>query len=245
MARFSGQTVVVTGAARGIGAGVAEHFAQHGAYVIGVDLRDGIVEKFDTLPGHGHLGIVADLTTHEDIAKVTAQVLNSGTPQVLVNSAGVGLTSPGADLTPELWEKTMAVNLTAAFFMAQAVGTHMLEAGYGRIINIASQAAELGLEQHAAYSASKAGMLGFTRVLAVEWGKHGVTVNAVSPTVVGTEMALSHWAGERGEAARAEIPTGRFAQVDEVAELVGYLAGPQAGMLNGANLPIDGGRSVI
>jgi len=108
---------------------------------------------------------------------------------ILVNNAGVALLERAEDLTVGAWDRTFAVNLRGAFLMSQAVGTHMLRAGSGKIINIASQAATVALMGHAAYCASKAGLLGLTRVLAYEWAGRGVTVNAISPTVVMTTSA--------------------------------------------------------
>ncbi len=245
-AEFAGQVAVVTGAASGIGYAIAQHLAERGARLAGVDVRAEVSEHMDELPGEGHWGIIVDLTEPGAAERVATDIVAElGVPAILVNSAGIGRMDQAVSLSPEIWHQTLAVNLSASFFMAQAVGRLMVEAGYGRIINIASQAAELGLKGHAAYSASKAGVLGFTRVLAVEWARSGVTVNAVSPTIVATALGKRVWAGEAGEKAREEIPAGRFAEPEEVAGLVGYLAGKRAGMVNGENLVIDGARSVI
>jgi D-threitol dehydrogenase (NAD+) len=121
----------------------------------------------------------------------------------------------------------------------------MLAAGYGRIVNLASQAASVALPEHVAYCASKAGVLGLTRVLALEWGPRGVTVNAMSPTVVMTDLGRAVWAGEKGEAAKAAIPTGRFAEPEEIAGLAVYLASEAAAMVNGADYRIDGGFTIV
>ncbi|HIW98660.1 MAG TPA: D-threitol dehydrogenase [Candidatus Nesterenkonia stercoripullorum] len=244
--RFTDRTVVITGAGQGIGWAVAEHFAAEGARVVGVDVAESIAERMSELPGAGHIGIRQDLTSPTAAEDVMRDVDSSTDgASVLVNSAGVGLIAPAGELSAETWTTTIAVNLSASFFMAQAAGRRMVERGFGRVVNISSQAAELGLAGHAAYSASKAGVLGFTRVMAVEWAGSGVTVNAVSPTIVGTELGKRVWSGERGEAARAEIPAGRFAEPEEVAALVGFVASAEAAMITGENIRIDGGRSVI
>ena len=120
----------------------------------------------------------------------------------------------------------------------------MLESRGGRIGMMASQAALVALDGHAAYSASKAGVLGMMRVMALEWAGRGVTVNAISPTVVETRMAVIDWSGEKGQRARAEIPVGRFARPREIAFAALYLASEAAAMINGANLVIDGGFTI-
>lgn len=243
---FTGQCAVVTGAANGIGHAIATHLAERGANIVGIDRGDELAERIEQLPGNGHCAIGADLTEDGAAERAVHAVKHQfGTAQILVNSAGIGRMDEARTLAADIWHQTLAVNLTASFFMAQAFGRTMVEAGYGRIITIASQAAELGLPGHAAYSASKAGVLGFTRVLAVEWARLGVTVNAVSPTIVATDLGKRVWQGEMGEKAKNEIPAGRFAEPEEVAALVGYLSSGAAAMVNGENVILDGARSVI
>jgi NAD(P)-dependent dehydrogenase (short-subunit alcohol dehydrogenase family) len=120
----------------------------------------------------------------------------------------------------------------------------MLEAGRGKIINIASQAATVALKYHVAYCASKAGMLGLTRVLAYEWAGRGVTVNAISPTVVMTELGRRAWEGPKGDAMKATIPVGRFAEPEEIAATALFLASEASNMINGANILVDGGYTI-
>ncbi|WP_138443919.1 GolD/DthD family dehydrogenase [Sinomonas susongensis] len=244
--RFAERIAVVTGAASGIGRTVAHHFAERGARVVGVDLMDQVEEVMAELPGSGHRGIRKDLTS-PDAASQVMQVVQeeAGTPHILVNSAGIALLDPATEVPAERWQATIDVNLSASFYMAQAAGRLMLEAGYGRIINLASQAAVVGLDQHAAYCASKAAIVGLTRVLSLEWARRGVTVNAVSPTVVETPLGLKAWAGEKGERAKAQIPVGRFAQPEEVAALIAFLASDQAAMITGENVLIDGGFTSV
>lgn len=243
---FTEKIAVVTGAASGIGLTVARHFAERGARVIGVDLAERVVDLMADLPGSGHLGIAKDLTAPAAAGQVFEAVLAMvGTPHILVNSAGIALLDPATDVSAERWQSTIDVNLSASFYMAQAAGRLMLEAGYGRIINLASQAAVVGLDQHAAYCASKAAIVGLTRVLSLEWARRGVTVNAVSPTVVETPLGLKAWAGEKGEKAKAQIPVGRFAQPEEVAALIAFLASDAAAMITGENVLIDGGFTSV
>lgn len=243
---FAGRIAVITGAASGIGLAVARHLAERGARIVGVDLNDEVHEVVHGLPGEGHRGIVKDLTRPTSATEAIDETVDAvGTPHILVNSAGLALLDPALEVPPDRWQLTLDVNLSGTFYMAQAAGRVMTEAGYGRIINLASQAAVVGLDEHAAYCASKAAVVGLTRVLAREWGRKGVTVNAVSPTVVETPLGKAAWAGEKGEKARQEIPVGRFAHPEEVASLIAYLAGEDTAMITGTNQMIDGGFTAV
>lgn len=243
--RDNSQVAIVTGAASGIGLTVAKRLAADGVRIAGVDRDQKVAERMAELPGE-HIGVVADLTDPNSAASAVRETVESlGGPTILVNSAGVALIDPALEVSPERWKVTLDVNLSGSFYMAQAAGAKMVERGYGRIINLASQAAVVALPGHAAYAATKAGILGLTRVLAREWAEHGVTVNAVSPTIVETPLGKEVWSREKGEAARAEIPVGRFAQPEEIADLIVFLAGEKSAMITGENIMIDGGRSII
>ncbi|MBJ2142144.1 D-threitol dehydrogenase [Delftia acidovorans] len=244
---FDGRTALVTGGAGGIGLAIARQLAEGGARVVLVDLeRQALDVAAASLaePRH-HLALAVDVTRPEDVEKAVATVLEAtGRIDILVNSAGVALLEPAGEVSEAAWERTLAVNLTAPLLLAQAVAPAMRRQRHGRIINLASQASVVALRRHAAYCASKAGLVGLTRVLALEWATDGITVNAISPTVVDTPLGRKAWAGQVGEAMRALIPTGRFAQPEEVARLAVFLAGTYAGMLTGENIVIDGGYSI-
>lgn len=246
MSGITGRVAVITGAASGIGLSVAQLFAERGAHVVGVDLAEAVNASVASLPGSGHHAIVADLTATGAADVVAEQaVAAAGGIDILVNCAGIARLAPALEVEDADWDAVLAVNLTASFRMARAAGRVMNAAGYGRIVTIASQAALIALDQHVAYSASKAGILGMTKVLAREWAPHGVTVNAISPTVVDTPLAQLAWAGERGEAFRKLIPVGRFAQPHEVAALIAFLADEDAAMITGENVVIDGGYTAV
>ena len=239
---FTSQVVLVTGGAAGIGQAVAAVFAERGARLALLD-RDAAVEATaGALPGTGHLALVVDVTDTAALQQAVATVLERlGRIDVLVNNAGIVRLAPADSLSALDWDLTMAVNLRAPFVLSQIVGRHMLERGSGRIVNLASQAGLVAIDGHLAYCASKAAIISLTKVLALEWGPRGITVNAISPTVVETELCKKAWAGEVGEAMKQLIPRRRFAQPAEIAMAALYLSSGAAGMVNGENLVVDGG----
>lgn len=241
---FTDAVVVVTGAAAGIGRKTAELFAEAGATLALIDRSQSVTEVASSL-GSKHGGWIVDVTDAESITAAAGEILTRfGHVDMLVNNAGIGPLAPAENFPLETWDKTIAVNLTGPFLVARVFAPGMLARKSGRIINLASQAAVIGIEGHLAYCASKAGIIGMTNCMALEWGPMGVTVNAISPTVVETELGLSGWAGETGARARAAIPTRRFAKPAEIASAIMYLASTEAAMINGANMMIDGGYTI-
>lgn len=242
---FTGKAALVTGGAAGIGAAIAEALAARGARVAIVDMDPATPDAARALPPGGHVACVADITRPGEAGRVVAEAVNAlGRLDILVNSAGIVRLAAAEAATDEDWDLTMAVNLRAPFVMARAAFPALRDAGAGRIINLASQAAFVALDRHLAYCTSKAGLLGTTKVLALEWAAHGITVNAISPTVVETALGRKAWAGEVGEAMKRKIPTGRFAQPEEIALAALFLASGAAGMITGANLVVDGGYTI-
>ncbi|GHC15671.1 GolD/DthD family dehydrogenase [Aidingimonas halophila] len=238
---FSHRVVLITGAANGIGKAMATRFAECGASLVLVDRSDAVVELARSL-GQAHMGAVADVTDEAACESLFEEIdQRFGRLDILVNNAGIGPLEAAESMSSDLWDATQAVNLRGVFLYSRAAGRRMLDQGSGRIINLASQAASVGLEGHLAYCTSKSGVLGLTRTLALEWGPRGITVNAVSPTVVDTELGRYGWAGEKGERMRGLIPTRRFADPDEIVAAIQYLAADEAAMINGADLRIDGG----
>jgi NAD(P)-dependent dehydrogenase (short-subunit alcohol dehydrogenase family) len=175
---------------------------------------------------------------------VAAVIKDFGRIDILVNSAGIARLAPAEDLSLEHWDSTIAINLKGTFLMCQTVGRHMLGAGRGVIINMASQAASVAIEEHVAYCASKFGVVGITKVLATEWAGRGVRVNSISPTVVLTDLGIKAWDNPKGDALKKLIPTGRFAYPAEIAACAVFLASGAAAMVNGADLVIDGGYTI-
>lgn len=242
---LDGKVAVITGAASGIGSAIADMFAANGARVAVLDmLEDKSQEKASELGG-GASAFTVNVTDSGSVNDaVSAAHQHFGRIDILVNSAGVVALAPAEDVTDSDWDKQISVNLTGTFNVARAVGKVMLEQGSGKIINLASQAGSIALDQHAAYCASKWGVIGLTKVLASEWAGRGVTVNSISPTVVLTELGKKAWAGDKGEAMKKLIPTGRFALPEEIAASALFLASSLSDMINGADLIIDGGYTI-
>ena len=241
---FSDKVVLITGAASGIGKATAELFGERGAQLAFID-KSPHIESVASALGPRARSWQADITQEAEVVRIVGEIAATfGRIDVLINNAGVGGIWPAEATTATDWSQVISINLTGQYFVARETAKHMLSAGAGRIVMMASQAALIGLEGHAAYAASKAGLLGMLRSMAVEWGPRGVTVNAISPTVVDTEMTAIYWGGEKGERARAEIPVGRFVKPREIAYAAMFLSSDAAAMINGANLPVDGGNTI-
>jgi len=239
---FSNKVVIVTGAATGIGRATAELFAERGARLALLDRDPAIEQVAQELKCKGW---VVDISVAQQISEVVEAVAaHFGRIDVLINNAGIAITAPAEELSVEAWDKTMEINLRGQFLLAKSVAPHMFKNAWGRVVTLSSQAALIGIDGHTAYSASKAGVIGMSQCLALEWGPRGVTSNTISPTVVETEMGQKGWAGEIGVRARAQIPTRRFALPEEIGLAALFLASDAAAMINGANLVVDGGYTV-
>ncbi|MFT4148892.1 MAG: SDR family oxidoreductase [Paracoccaceae bacterium] len=239
---FKELTVLVTGAAGGIGRAMAEGFAAAGARLALVDVNDAAPLAAEL--GTDHRAWRLDLGDPAAIARVVPEIGKAMGIDILINNAGLGIIFPGEEMRLADWDATMAINLRAPWLMAAAALPWLKRSGRGRVVNISSQAGVIAINEHAAYGASKAGLNLLTKVLAVEWARFGITVNAIAPTVVETPMALVGWAGEKGEQARRDIPVGRFAKPAEIAAAARYLASSDAGIVTGEVLMADGGYSV-
>jgi len=243
---LAGQVAVVTGASMGIGYGLAKAVAAAGARVAVVarsqNRLDALVAEIVSAGGEA-AAFALDVRDIAAISTVFDAIRSRfGQIDILVNNAGLGDNHPAEAVTEADWDAMMNVNLKGAFFVAQAAGRIMLAQGHGRIVNMSSQASSVGIRDHAVYCATKGGMDQFTRVLALEWGHRGVTVNAVAPTFIytpGTAERLDRPDYLKGVLDR--IPIGRVGTIVDVAGAVIYLASPAGGMVNGHVLQVDGG----
>lgn len=249
MSYFDGKHAVVTGGGSGIGAAIAASLVGAGAAVTIMGRNDDKLRK--VADDIGAAREVADVTDREQVAAAFASaVKNNGCVDILVNNAGMAQAVPFAKMQDELWDQTIAVNLTGVYNCTRAVTESMLAAGAGRIVNIASTAARTGFAYVAAYCAAKHGVLGLTRSLALEFAKKGITVNAVCPGYTNTDMVESAVenviakTGRTREQALAEIlksnPQGRLVEPEEVADAVIWLCRQQS--VTGQAIAVDGGE---
>jgi len=241
---LAGKVAVVTGGASGIGSAIVDAFAAKGATVVVLDRAMQAAQR-KVSQGSAAAAVECDVTLEQSVANaITAVSAQFDRIDILVNSAGIAVTDAAEDLTIDSWDRTMAVNLRGAFLVSQEVGRIMLAQGSGTVISLASQAATIALPGHLAYCASKSGLVGLTKVLALEWAGRGVTANTISPTVVMTPLARELWDNPDGEALKAQIPTHRFAEPEEIAAVAVFLASDAAKMINGVDLLVDGGYTI-
>ncbi len=240
-----GKVAIVTGGGSGIGRETAKLLAERNARVVIFDVQDDIETVAGNI-GAGIRGVKVDVVNvAEAQGAVDAVAQEYGGIDILHNIAGLGHGEFAENVTEQDWDRLMAVNLKGLFFMAQAVGRHMISSNRGgKIINMASQAGVVGLEKHVLYGATKAAVINITKTLANEWGKHAINVNAIAPTVVLTPMAAAYWKGEVAEEFLKTVPIGRFAQPEEIAAMALYLSAPVSDMLSGETIVIDGGFTI-
>jgi 3-oxoacyl-[acyl-carrier protein] reductase len=232
---FSGRVALVTGGASGIGAATAARLRESGAEVA----------VFDREPVEGYVSVTGDLASSADVNAAVAQVENDlGRIDVLINSAGVpGESLRTMDVSDEEWQRVFAINTNGTFFMCRAVLPGMIERGYGRIVLVASIAGKEGNPMAAAYSASKAAVIGMTKSIGKDVAKSGVLVNCIAPAVIETPI-LTGLSQHHIDYMVERIPLGRMGKADEVAALACFLASDDLSFSTGATYDISGGRAV-
>jgi len=248
--KLANKVAIVTGGGQGIGKAVCLAFAQEGADVVVADLRGRPAEdvsKEVSAFDRKSLSLEVDVADGKKVKKmVEATVATFGRVDVLVNGAGMFIKSSVEDITEEDWDRVMAVNLKGTLLCSQAAGKEMIKQGRGgAIVNIASTAAHIPQPYSGAYSPSKAGVLFLTQMIALEWAKHHIRVNAVSPGSVMTPLFQSIYNTEESLARRAKsIPMNRISQPEEIAKAVVYLSSDDSSYVTGHALVIDGGSSI-
>jgi 3-oxoacyl-[acyl-carrier protein] reductase len=237
---FAGRTVIVTGAARGIGRALAAGFHEAKASVLLADADEAALVDVDL---SGATTVVADVSQTRDVERLVAEALGlTGRIDVIVNNAGILRDRVLWKLTDDDWDSVLAVHLGGTFRLTRACVPHFRERGYGRVVNVTSYTGLHGNVGQAAYAAAKAGIVGFTKTAAKELAPFGITVNAISPNAQ-TRM-VEAIPPDRLEEIRKLVPLGRFAEPSEIAAAVLFLASEEAGYITGAVLPVDGGLSM-
>lgn len=236
--RFDGKRILVTGAGKGIGRATVGHLAKLGAEVVALSRSP---EDLDSLKGEfGCTTVAVDLA---DAAQTRDTARSAGPVDLLVNCAGTTELQSALETSADTFDLIMAVNARAPLIVAQEYARERISSGAtGAIVNVSSVASFLGFADHAAYCASKGALDGLTRVMANEWGRKGIRVNGVHPVVTLTPMAIKAWSDPaKSQPMLDRIPLGRFVQPEEVAHAIAYLLSDDAAMVNGIDLPVDGG----
>lgn len=250
---IAGRTAIVTGAASGMGRATAHLLADEGARVIVADLGEqrvaNVVEEIRVAHGEqAALGVVTDVSDPAQLERLVSRTVDvTGRLDIVVNNAGVSvINSPfqPADEFEESWAQTLDVNLTAHARLVRLALPHLLDSDAGRIVNIASTEALVSTAGLGAYAATKAGVIGLTQSLAVELGRHGITVNAICPGPIATAMTAGIDDESKEKYARRRVPLRRYGDPEEVAQMTLNLCLPASSFVNGAHIPVDGGMSI-
>ncbi len=247
---LAGRVVLITGASRGIGLGIARRLAANGMSVALNDIRDEVLAVAETLRGEGHqaIGIVADVRSKAEVEAMVARTESElGPIWALINNAGALTFGPTAELSEEDWDLAMDVDAKGVFLCSQAVIRRMIPRREGRIVNVTSIAALIVRTGQIGYSSAKAAINHFTRCLAAEMAPHGITVNGIMPGMTKTEMLVDSFAarGMSLDAMLNLIPAGRFALPEDHAALVAWLVSEESQHVTGQLISVDGGQSQL
>lgn len=242
--QLQGQVALITGAGRGIGKAIALRFAREGADIAVIDLNgewaQAAGEEIRVL-GRRVFVKTADVSDHDQIQSTVREAAAAlGKLDIVVNNAGIGKAQPFLEITKENWERHLHIHLFGTFYCAQAAAREMAKQKYGRIVNIASIAGLIGPIDLAPYGAAKAGIIGLTRAAALDLADYGITVNAIAPGPIDTEL-LRTWPADALRERAQHMPIARLGKVEEIAHAALFLASPDSGFITGTVLVVDGG----
>ena len=241
---LEGQVALVTGASRGIGEAIANALALRGAYVIGTATTDEGAARITAKLGESGLagqGMCLDVASGDSVAAMMKALASDGRlPSILVNNAGITRDTLLARMGESDWDAVIDTNLGSVYRLCKACARHLMKARGGRIVNVSSVVGAMGNAGQTNYAAAKAGMIGFTRALAREFAARSITVNAVAPGFVDTDMTRE-MSDEQREAVLKSVPLGRLAAPEEIAAAVAFLASPAAAYITGETLHVNGG----
>ncbi len=245
---FTDKTVIITGAASGIGLRTAQIFLQNGAKVAAIDinkiglevLKEENPDKIDQI-----LLLPTNITDSSEVDKSVAGVIEwSGRVDILVNSAGIYEQALLTDMSDEFWDKTIKINLYGTFYCSRSVAREMIKTNYGRIINFSSIAGERGSAANGHYSATKRGIEGFSKSIALELAKYNINVNCIAPGIIRTPIFNDEILAERGSTWLQSIPLGRFGEPDDIANAVLFLSSKYSDYITGITLDVNGGMYI-
>ena len=247
MKRLENKVAIVTGGAAGIGKATATRFAQEGAKVVIWDLDEQHGNELaKELTNQGHTAVFGKVNTanYQEIETAAKSIFAQfGSIDILINNAGITRDSSLKKMTPEQWQQVIDINLTGVFYCTKIISEYMLQKGYGRIINASSLVGLYGNFGQTNYVATKAGLIGMTKTLGRELGRKGITVNAVAPGFIATEM-VAKMPENVIQSMQEKVPVGRLGKPEEIASAYLFLASDEAAYINGAVLSVDGGMTV-
>jgi len=242
---LDGQVGIVTGSGQGIGRAIAVRLAQEGADIGIVEVNaETATETARQIEALGRRAVVsvADVSEPDQVSDAVAAVVGAfGRLDILVNNAGIEKMQPFLEITSSDWERQVDVNLSGTFYCTQAAGREMVKRGYGRIVNLSSVAGLMGPLDLVPYSTVKAGIVGFTRAAAVDLADYGITVNAIAPGPIQTDLLARVWTADALRERAQHAPIARLGTVEEIAHAALFFASPDSGFISGTTLAIDGG----